>query len=161
MLYQRAVAAAERKSTPDLCERPKVQIGDVRRSYTMQPLDAKGALINGGNHYANASTIEDARDYAARVLTGGLMGMTVYSVSIEGAMYEFTGEFWRVRRTDPQWTNETIHRETPAPLTSADEAMACYDTTVMDYFETVHPRRSDGSCKCGHYSRYELNGAVR
>lgn len=46
---------------------------------------------------------------------------------------------------------EVVKSDVPAPLLPADEKLSCYSTTVMDYFEVVHERRSNGSCRCGEF----------
>lgn len=144
--------ATARTNTRDT--RPAVRVGERRMSYEMQPCGRDGRPINGGNHYANAGTIEDAREYAARVVGKpyGGTGPWVAGVEIIGRMVEFYGPAWRaVTGPGAQWHHEVVKSATAAPLTATDQRMACYDTTVMDYFETVHERRSNGSCKCGKY----------
>jgi hypothetical protein len=130
----------------------QIEYGTRRMSFTMQPCGRNGQPINYGNHYANAHTLEDAHDYARRVLASGeVMGYTVRSVSIDGALYEFTGHAWVSLHSD--YHHEVIHSELPYPYTADDLKKQCYDTTVMDYFETVHERRSDGTCRCGDPTR--------
>ena len=133
----------------------EVRIGDRRMSFEMQPLGRDMRPLNGGNHYANADTIEGARAYAARVVGKEYNGspfMWVAGVSITGQRMEFAGYAWRPLRGNEDgftWVQETVKAETPAPLLPRDEGLHCYDTTVMDYFETVHEIRSNGSCRCG------------
>lgn len=80
-------------------ERPYPLIGEVRVSFLMQPCGADGQPLHGGNHYANAHTLEAARDYAYRVLTNPRPGFCcmrgVRSVDIGGGEYEFTGAAWK------------------------------------------------------------------
>jgi hypothetical protein len=105
-------AAGTPAGTPTLHETPmgqttadahaRVQVGDMRVSFTMQPCGADGAPLHGGNHYANANTLEGARDYARRVLTAPRDRLfccmrAVESVDIAGATYEFTGGGWTPR----------------------------------------------------------------
>lgn len=125
-----------------------------KMSYEMQPCDRAGRPINGGNHYANADTIEGAREFAANVLRRDeFLGYRVWSVEITGRLMEFSGFAWaEVPAQDGgRREHETIKRTTPLPLTAADLKMTCYFTTILDYPETVHESRSDGSCKCGEH----------
>lgn len=133
-----------------------VQIGERRMSYTMQPLAANGHAFNGGNDYANADTIEAARDYASRVLASD----TVHGVDITGELMEFRAAWRPVTGPDARWEHEVIARPQPAPLTAADSRKSCYPTTIRDFLETVHERRSDGSCRCGHYAPQSLTGRL-
>jgi len=85
---------------PTAAARPPARIGDVRVSFLMQPCGADGHPLHGGNHYANADTLEGARDYARRVLSmprerGFCCMRGVESVDIGGCEYEFTGAGWR------------------------------------------------------------------
>lgn len=135
-----------------------VRLGDRRMSYRMNPLDTRGREIHGGNNYANADTIEGAREYAARVIGTSpyWAGTFIEGVSIYGRMMEFTGECWReVRGEDARSAYEVIRHPEQAPLTPADEREHCYATTVMDRYEVVHPRRSNGTCSCGHHGRWQ------
>jgi len=94
----------------DAEDRPtRTQIGERRMSYRMDPCGPNGRYINGGNHYANASTIEDARTYARNVLTNGLMGYTLDSVEIVGQLMEFYGPAWRpVTGPEARYMREVI-----------------------------------------------------
>lgn len=139
-----------------------VRIGDKRVSFTMQPLDTTGRTLNGGNHYANADTLEAAREYAARVIGrhyGGVGSTFVEGVSISGRLYEMGADAWReVRgpeaRAYAHW--EVIRHPEPAPLVPwLDNGKRCYFTTVLDYPEWVHERRSNGTCQCGKVERWE------
>jgi hypothetical protein len=132
------------------------RIGQRRYGYTMQPLDWHGRYINGGNHYANADTIEAARAYAHGAITHGVMGYTVCGVDIDGTLWEFAGSVgWEpVTGRDARHSHERVLRDPthlPARLTGPDLRQHCYQTTVRNYLETVHEQRSDGSCQCGHY----------
>lgn len=135
--------------------RSRVMIGDRRMTFTMQPCGRDGQPVNGGNHYANANTLDDAREYARKMLASGeCMGYVVRSVEINGGLYEFYGPAWRrVTGPDSARHHEVIESELPYPYTADDLKKQCYDTTVMDVFETVHERRSDGTCRCGNPTR--------
>lgn len=87
------------------------EIGEIRMGYTMQPCDAAGRWINGGNHYANADTIEHAREFAARVLAGErYLGYVVSSVEIVGQEWRFTGVSWRAV-AGGRYEHEVVRRE--------------------------------------------------
>lgn len=120
-------------------------------SYTMQPLDRNGRYINGGNHYANADTIQRAREWANKVAGTTHCGWFVWGVQIVGELMEFRGAWHVVSGQDGRYESETVRWTGPAPLTAADERKSCYPTTVLDFYEVVHERRSDGSCKCGQH----------
>lgn len=129
-------------------------IGTRQMSYTMQPMNQNGQIINHGMSYANARTVEDARDYAARVMNGAIEGATVRAVSISGRLMEFAGHAWvAVRGSEAQWFSETIKSDAPYDYSAADLAKRCYPSTVMDYFEIVHETRGDGTCHCGNPTR--------
>lgn len=92
---------------------PRVQVGDKRISFTMQPCGADGRPLHGGNHYANAHTLESARDYARRVLTAPRDRLFccmrgVESVEITGATYEFTGGGWTPRYTPGNYSHHEV-----------------------------------------------------
>ena len=129
-----------------------VQIGDIKMSYLMQPCGLDGRPINGGNHYADADTIDAARDYANRML--GLDDTSIEyrlgSVEIVGREMRFTGKCWSPV-PGGRFEREVIRRNRPVPLSAADLAKTCYPTTIRDFYELVHERREDGSCKCGHH----------
>lgn len=81
-------------------DRPTPLIGDRRIGFTMQPCWADGSEAHGGNHYANANSLTDARAYAYRMLTGTLgvapcCPRMPASVSIHGCTWEFAGDAWR------------------------------------------------------------------
>lgn len=126
-------------------------------SFTMQPCGRDGRAINGGNHYANAHTVEDARKWAQKILAQDeYLGYVVRSVDITGAMFEFRGHAWERlsgREFREYNVDEVIWSERPYPYTEADLRMECYESTVMDYWEIVHETRSDGTCKCGDSTR--------
>jgi hypothetical protein len=98
-------------------ERPRPRIGDLCVSFTMQPCGPDGHPLHGGNHYANAATLERARDYAYRVLSapreqGFCCMRAVESVDISGATYEFTGGAWSPRYAKDNYRHhEVITRE--------------------------------------------------
>jgi hypothetical protein len=82
----------------------------------MQPCWANGREAHGGNHYANAHTLDDARDYAYRMLTGTLgvapcCPRPPASVSIDGCTWEFAGGWRRVSEPGVYHHYEVITRE--------------------------------------------------
>lgn len=86
------------------------EFGTIRMLYTMQPCGADGRPINGGNHYANANTIESARDYARDVLARKeYLGYTIDSVDIWGVTSRLTHAGW-TRHPGPT-EHEVIRRE--------------------------------------------------
>lgn len=131
-----------------------VMYGDKEVTFRATAYLVNGEIADRGQAFADPRTVEDALNYANRMLTGGSqLGSYVAYVDITGAEWEFMGHAW-VRTND--YTKSSFCRvvnPNPPPLTKADLKLMCYDTTVMDYFETVHERRSDGSCKCGKYER--------
>lgn len=128
-------------------------IGTRAMSFLMTPLGQGDRAINGGNAYANADTIEKAREYAARVMDRTLEGVEVRAVSIVGRLMVLSYDAWREARTDEgaRFTHEIVRSERPATLTASDLETRCYFTTILDYPEWVHERRHDGSCRCGQY----------
>lgn len=72
-------------------------IGTIRMSYTMQPCaDDDGVTpINGGWHYANADTIERAREWARAVVSKGRhCGWPIESVEIVGREMVLRSDAW-------------------------------------------------------------------
>jgi hypothetical protein len=137
-----------------MSERPN--IGDVRWSYWILPRAVNGNDINGGNHYANADSAEDARATAERMIGGDgvYLGYTLGSVACDGGEVEFTGSGWaplKGGRTDSFVVSRAEVGAEPVFL-RRDETR-CYDSTTMDYFETVHAMKTDGSCQCGDPTR--------
>lgn len=125
--------------------------GKQELSYVMQPCDVRGQAINGGSHYANAHTLEGARDFAVGVLSKDThCGYPVRSVSIHGRTLVFKGDAWQeVYGKDVPGHYEVVHSERPYPYSDSDLRQECYSSTVMDRYEVVHERRSDGTCTCG------------
>lgn len=73
-----------------------VRLGDRQMMFTMQPLGTNGHAINGGNHYANADTIERAREWAEVIVGKGThLGYQITGVRIAGQLMEFYGPAWR------------------------------------------------------------------
>lgn len=106
----------------------RVAYGEQRMSFTMQPCGRNGQPINGGNHYADAHTIEDARAFAHDILAEHrYLGYVVRSVSIWGCLYEFRGYAWVPLYQ--QYHSEVIHSALPYPYTADDLTQTCYDTT--------------------------------
>lgn len=135
-------------STP---ERGRPQIGDVRMSYTMQPVGRDGQWTNGGNDYANADTRQRAREWAEQMLRheSSHLGHLVIAVEVYGREMRLGHQGWEPVKGG--WTESfTVTREgvgmEPVFLT---RETACWDTTVLDRAERVHAMKSDGSCQCG------------
>lgn len=128
-------------------------IGDRQMSYLMNPLGQGDRAINGGNSYANADTLDAARAYAARVIDRTIEGVEVRAVSITGRMMVLSYASWREasHSEGARFTHEIVRSQRPATLTPADELRICYFTTILDYPEWVHERRTDGSCRCGQH----------
>jgi hypothetical protein len=121
-----------------------VALGTVKRSWLMNPLNSQGGHLNGGNYYANANDEDAAFDYAERVNTNGILGRAVYGVHIRAQDEELTSRGWSpIRGT---WESVTVWNANMP-------RQSCYDTTAMDYFETVHPKGPDGKCQCGDPTR--------
>lgn len=100
-------------------ERPRPRLGDMAVSFTMQPCGPDGHPLHGGNHYANAHTLDAARDYAYRMLSapagqGFCCTSGVRSVDITGATYEFTGDAWTPRYSRDNYSHHEI--VTPADI---------------------------------------------
>jgi len=125
-----------------------VRIGTIRMGYTIQPCGLNGMSLNGGNHYANADTIEGARECAQRMFAGD----RVASVTIQGNEFEFRGHAWE-KLSYGAYHFERIERDKdkPLPLLPSDMVKTCYPTTILDRYEVVHERRSNGTCRCGKY----------
>lgn len=91
---------------------PRAAYGDRRMSFTMQPCGRNGRPINGGNHYANANTLDAAREYAHGILAlPHYFGYQIESVEINGGMYEFRGTAWAsLHGTEGQRHYEVVRR---------------------------------------------------
>ncbi|QYN17556.1 hypothetical protein [Amycolatopsis sp. DSM 110486] len=136
-------------------KRTPVRYGDTTVSYKMTAYAPNDRVMADGQAWANADTVEGARETANRWLAKGYMGRPVAYVEISGGEYVFKGSGWAMTHNREHNFFERIERTTPLPFTAADRARTCYDTMVFDVFETVHERRSDGSCRCGkHASRF-------
>lgn len=137
-------------------ERKRVEIGDIKMSYEMQPVGLDGRWINGGNHYANADTAEGARDYARRVLTSengqyySPYTSTLIGVDVYGQEMEFYGPAWQAVRGGRTESFRVTREELGLPPVFLTRETMCWDTTVMDYPERVHAMMSNGSCQCGN-----------
>lgn len=127
-------------------------IGERRMSFLIQPCGPDGGPINGGNSYANANAIGDARNSALRMLgsnaDGTYLGRRVESVDITGRLVEFTGHAWApVKFPDARTTHEVITR--PGPHFCNTD---CYDGHA-----TPWDRAGDAAELCqdaGHHQRY-------
>lgn len=137
-----------------MSERERPQIGDVKMSYLIQPVGLDGREVNGGMSYSNANTREDAEGVARRWMSedsrfGSLSKVTVYGREMRlgyAAWEPVKGgrtEYFEVTRADAG----------AEPVFLRRDQTQCYDTTVMDYFETVHAMKTDGSCQCGDPTR--------
>lgn len=130
-----------------------VRYRTVRMFYKATVCALNGRHINHGWCYADFSTMDSAEEWARKLFReyNGIGSVQVY-----GCEMEFLGDGWHTKyplRSE----SKVIGRDVPVALSTADLAMRCYDTTIMDYYEWVHPLRSDGSCQCGHHrSRYPV-----
>lgn len=138
-----------------MTERERVQIGTVRWSYWIDPCAVNGRPINGGNHYANADNAEDARKTAEAMLSGDgvYLGYTLGSVSCDGGEVEFVGSGWAPLKGGRRDSFTVTRADVGVPPVFLTGETQCWNTTVMDYFETVHAMRTDGTCQCGDPTR--------
>lgn len=140
-------------------EREMPEIGDVRWSYELQPVGLDGRWINGGNHYSNANSREDAiesarRKFGADGVYHGSGTWTLLAVDVYGQEMEFYGPAWRPLKGGRSESFQVTRADVGLPPVFLNRHhQGCYDTTVMDYFETVHAMMSDGSCQCGDPTR--------
>lgn len=120
----------------------------------MQPLDRFGQPIEGADLQADADTVEGVREYAQAVLGTNLRHAPgapfVWAVQIVGRLMELTGCWTPVLGNDAKYTREALGWATATPLLAPGHALAGYPPAV-DYFQVVHERGPDGSCKCGHH----------
>jgi hypothetical protein len=126
------------------------EIGDVRMSYLIQPCGLDGREINGGMSYCNSDTAEEARKIAEQWMGPG---STLGSVEVYGREMRLGYQAWQPvlgGRTDSFAVTRADMGLPPLFLTSETR---CWNTTVMDYFETVHAMMTDGSCQCGDPTR--------
>jgi hypothetical protein len=129
------------------------EIGAIQMSYLIQPCGLDGTPINGGNHYANASTPEDAREIAERWLTareGKHLGYVLGSVSVYGREMRLGYQAWEEIRGGRRESFTVTRAEMGLPAVFLTRETHCWDTTVLDYAERVHAMMSDGSCQCGN-----------
>jgi hypothetical protein len=134
----------------------KYNLGDIRVSYHATAYAVNGKAINHGHFYADFDSIEAAREWAGRLFRDQhtRYGQSqVGSVQIHGREMTLGIEGWNETSDFSKSHYETVLTDQPIVLGAADLALRCYDTTVMDYFETVHPRRVDGTCHCGDPTR--------
>lgn len=133
-------------------ERP--QIGDVRMSYLIQPVGLNGREINGGMSYSNANTREDAEKMARRWMSeGGRLG-SLSKVTVYGREMVLSYDAWQpIKEGRTEYFEVTREDAEVEPVFLDPSETRCWDTTVMDYFETVHAMRTDGSCQCGDPTR--------
>lgn len=129
-------------------------IGTRRQSYTASARGVDGRTLNNGHAYIDMwDTSERAREWATEVFSRGYMGFpgysgpTVYSVAVYGKMLEFRGDCWHP--VPGGYSHELIWNDAAIAVQPDN----CYDTTVMDFYEWVHPLRADGSCQCGQHKR--------
>lgn len=140
-----------------------VRVGDRRYSVHAVAYDLNDQPANGGQLYVDRDTMDQAREWAHRLFrqTGPftVRDPQIGKVVAHGREMVFTGGSWSPAgaRATVKGTVETVTRDVPVELSATDLALHCYDTTVMGYFERVHPRRSDGSCQCGQFpSRFAV-----
>jgi hypothetical protein len=126
-----------------------VNYGDRRISYLMDPINLAGQSVNHGWAYANAQTIEDAREWANGVANGTLAGEVVASVEIRGREMEFLGDGWHEVKGGFR-SNETVMRTKPIEYGARDLAKTCQWNSALE--DILHETRTDGSCKCGKYA---------
>lgn len=88
-----------------------VEIGTRRMGFRMEPVDAEGLWLHGGNHYANADTIEQARNSARNIIGRRidycLCRSVVVAVEIIGEEQEFMGAAW-CRVTGGKYSREVV-----------------------------------------------------
>ena len=119
--------------------------GERRDFYRMYPHGADGRPVNNGWSYANADTIDRAREWSRSILaklTTGPVGIT--SVHITGEIVEWTYSGWKRVGLLP---GEVIRGTYSYP--DADQAKKCGEFWMADAMRFIHPRRFDGSCPCG------------
>jgi hypothetical protein len=123
-----------------------VNYGDRRISYMMDPINLAGRSINHGFAYANADTVERAREWANGVVNGSLAGEVVASVEVYGEEREFLGDAWHLVKGGYR-SHETVKRTAPIEFDAIDRAKACEWNSSLE--DILHETRGDGSCKCG------------
>lgn len=126
----------------------QISYGTVKMHYTATAYNLAGNAINHGHCYIDSDSMQRAEEWAA-TLFANYNG--VGSVHVYGRELEFVGTGWDTLRSGSS-DSKVIKRSTPVAPTAAELATYCYETTVLDYFEKVHPRRADGSCQCGHHA---------
>jgi hypothetical protein len=122
-------------------------VGTRQMSYLMTPNGLDGRATNGGMAYWNCDTEEQAIASAEKYVNAEGIG----SVHIWGSLMELGYSGWFDVRGGATFAR-TIVRTAPVVYRGADLAKRCYDTTVLDHFETVHEQRSDCSCPCGKHA---------
>jgi hypothetical protein len=128
----------------------EVPIGTVGMSYTIDPCGLAGNPINGGWHYSDADTPEDARAIAERMLGGGQhLGYVLGSVSVYGCEMRLSYNGWTPVEGGRSESFTVTRADVGADPVFLTDLTHCWDTTVMDYPERVHAMKSDGSCQCG------------
>lgn len=129
-----------------------VNYGDRRISYMMDPINLAGRSINHGWAYANAHTVESAREWANGVVNGTVAGEVVASVEIYGEEREFLGDAWHLVKGGYR-SHETVKRTAPIEFDAFGRAKTCEWNSALE--DILHETRGDGSCKCGlHQSRF-------
>lgn len=128
----------------------KPEIGEVRMSYTMQPLNKDDRPTNHGMSYANSWTLGGARDYARVIgIRDWSTGEPIVAVEIVGRYEEFTGSAWSDRLTNPSvhlgHYREIIREAPPAEFMGAhtyrpnDDGRCAFPDCGAPRVSPVHP----------------------
>jgi hypothetical protein len=138
-----------------MSERERPQIGDVRWSYLIQPCGLDGREINGGMHYSNANSREDAEASARHKIDGDgtYLGYMLSKVTVYGREMRLGYAAWEPLKGGRTESFEVTRADVGAEPVFLTAETQCWDTTVMDYFETVHAMMTDGTCQCGDPTR--------
>jgi hypothetical protein len=130
-----------------------VEIGDVKWSYTVTPIGpVRRESVD--RHWANADSADKAREKATAMLANveyQRMGMT--HVEVYGREMFFRGDCWAPVKGGGRDSFTVRPQDMGTEPVWLTAERRCYDTTVMDYYETVHAMRSDGTCQCGNPTR--------
>jgi hypothetical protein len=135
-------------------ERERVKIGTVRMSYLMQPVGLDGREVNGGMSYANADSPERAREWALAVMKSDGPAGGLSKVTVSGRELRLGYQGWAQIKGGRTEYFEVTRADAGLPPVFLDRGKTrCWNTAVMDYFETVHAMMTDGSCQCGDPTR--------
>lgn len=127
----------------------KHQIGDLRISFNATAYGFDGKPVHNGWMYADSTDIQNLREWAAGLFLS--KWWTIGKVGINGRELRLGYQAWSPtgKHQSHEWVLRPV--ELLISYSPRDLEKSCYPTTILDYYEIVHERRVDNSCKCGEF----------